>query len=128
MAAAVADYRPAEVSASKIKKSMQGDVLTLTLVQNPDILARLGASRPPGQLVIGFAAETEADDASLLGVARAKLARKGCDFLVVNRVGWSTGFSTTHNTVIVLDRAGDIVMEFAGTKVSVAGRILDIMA
>ena len=128
MAAAVADYRPAEVNASKIKKSMQGDVLTLTLVQNPDILARLGASRPPGQLVIGFAAETEADDASLLGVARAKLARKGCDFLVVNRVGWSTGFSTTHNTVIVLDRAGDIVMEFAGTKVSVAGRILDIMA
>ena len=128
MAAAVADYRPAEVSASKIKKSMQGDVLTLTLVQNPDILARIGSSRQPGQLVVGFAAETEADDASLLGVARAKLARKGCDFLVVNRVGWSTGFSTTHNTVIVLDRAGDIVMEFAGTKVSVAGRILDIMA
>ena len=128
MAAAVADYRPAEVSASKIKKSMQGDVLTLTLVQNPDILARIGSSRQPGQLVVGFAAETEADDAALLEVARAKLARKGCDYLVVNRVGWSTGFSTTHNTVIVLDRAGDIVMEFAGTKVSVAGRILDLMA
>ena len=128
MAAAVADYRPAEVSATKIKKSMQGDVLTLTLVQNPDILARIGSSRQPGQLVVGFAAETEADDAALLEVARAKLARKGCDYLVVNRVGWSTGFSTTHNTVIVLDRAGDIVMEFAGTKVSVAGRILDLMA
>ena len=128
MAAAVADYRPAEVSASKIKKSIEGDVLTLTLVQNPDILARIGSSRQPGQLVVGFAAETEADDASLLGIARAKLSRKGCDFLVVNRVGWSTGFSTTHNTVMVLDRAGDIVMEFAGTKVSVAGRILDIMA
>lgn len=128
MAAAVADYRPAEVSATKIKKSMQGDVLTLTLVQNPDILARIGSSRQPGQLVVGFAAETEADDAALLEVARAKLARKGCDYLVVNRVGFSTGFSTTHNTVIVLDRAGDIVMEFAGTKVSVAGRILDLMA
>ena len=128
MAAAVADYRPADVSASKIKKNMQGDVLTLTLVQNPDILARIASSRQPGQLVVGFAAETEADDASLLELARAKLARKGCDYLVVNRVGFSTGFSTTHNTVIMLDRAGDIVMEAAGTKVSVAGRILDLMA
>lgn len=127
MAAAVADYRPVEVHMSKIKKSGQGGGLTLTLVENPDILADISASRGEGQVVVGFAAETEADGAALLDIARAKLARKGCDYLVVNKVGWTTGFSTDDNAVVMLDRAGDIVMESAGTKVSVAGRIVDML-
>ena len=128
MAAAVADYRPADVQSAKIKKSEHQGTLTLTLVQNPDILARISHSRAEGQVIVGFAAETEADDAALLILARAKLERKGCDYLVVNRVGWTTGFSTVDNAVMMLDRGGDIVMESAGSKVSVAGRILDSLA
>ena len=128
MAAAVADYRPADVQSAKIKKSDHQGTLTLSLVQNPDILARISHSRTEGQVIVGFAAETEADDAALLFLARAKLERKGCDYLVVNRVGWTTGFSTVDNAVMMLDRGGDIVMETAGSKVSVAGRILDLLA
>ncbi|AYG05494.1 bifunctional phosphopantothenoylcysteine decarboxylase/phosphopantothenate synthase [Gryllotalpicola protaetiae] len=125
MAAAVADYRPAQVQQGKIKKEHTGDRLTVEFVVNPDILAELSAARPEGQLVIGFAAETEKDPATLLELGRSKIARKGCDFLVVNNVGWNHGFATDDNDVIVLNRAGDIVMEASGTKLSVADRILD---
>ncbi len=127
MAAAVADYRPDTVSAEKLKKESQGDELTLRLVKTEDILATLAASRRPGQVLVGFAAETEPDDAALLELGRAKIQRKGCDLLVLNRVGWSEGFGTDGNTVTVLDRAGDIVMKASGTKSSVAGRILDLL-
>jgi phosphopantothenoylcysteine decarboxylase/phosphopantothenate--cysteine ligase len=125
MAAAVADYRPAQVQQGKIKKEHTGDRLTVEFVVNPDILAELSASRREGQLVIGFAAETEPDPARLLELGRSKIARKGCDFLVVNNVGWATGFAADDNDVLVLNRAGDIVMEASGTKLSVADRILD---
>lgn len=127
MAAAVSDYRPTSVAEQKIKKDVQGDRLTLELVRNPDILAGLAASRRPGQVIIGFAAETEADDSALLELGRAKVRRKGADFLVVNRVGWTEGFSTDDNTVTVVDAAGAIVMEAAGSKVSVADRILELL-
>lgn len=128
MAAAVADYRPETVADSKIKKETQGDTLHLTLVKNPDILRELATGRHDGQVVVGFAAETEPDDAALLDLARAKVARKGADYLVVNRVGWSEGFATERNTVVVLDRAGAIVGEATGTKASVADRILDLLS
>lgn len=127
MAAAVADYRPEAVAGEKIKKEQQGDELALRLVKNPDILASLAEGKPAGQLLIGFAAETEPDDAKLLELGRAKLARKGCDLLVVNRVGWDEGFAVDGNTVTVLDRGGDIVLETSGSKSSVAGRILDLL-
>lgn len=127
MAAAVADYRPATVVEEKIAKESQGDELTLELVKNPDILATLGERRIDGQVIVGFAAETEPDDERLRERARAKLARKGCDFLVVNRVGWSEGFGTDENSVAVLDEHGDIVLETSGTKSSVADRILDLL-
>jgi phosphopantothenoylcysteine decarboxylase/phosphopantothenate--cysteine ligase len=127
MAAAVADYRPESVAESKIKKDEHGDRLSLELVRNPDILASLGANRRPGQVIVGFAAETEADRDRLLELGRAKVARKGSDFLVVNRVGWNEGFATEGNTVIVLDGRGDIVIEASGSKASVAGRILDVL-
>ena len=128
MAAAVADYRPSEVRAEKIKKEDTGDTLVLTLVRNPDILAGLAAARKPGQIVIGFAAETEADPGLLLELGREKAARKGCDYLVLNRVGWTEGFASERNEVRVLNRHGDIVIEVSGSKMSVAERILDLLS
>jgi phosphopantothenoylcysteine decarboxylase/phosphopantothenate--cysteine ligase len=127
MAAAVADYRPESVADAKIKKESQGDTLELRLVKNPDILRELVAVRREGQLIVGFAAETEQDRDALLELGRAKAARKGADYLVVNRVGWTEGFAAARNAVIVLDAAGDIVGEADGSKASVANRILDLV-
>ncbi|MDQ1546517.1 MAG: phosphopantothenoylcysteine decarboxylase / phosphopantothenate---cysteine ligase [Actinomycetota bacterium] len=127
MAAAVADYRPETVAAAKIKKELQGDTLKLTLVKNPDILHDVSATKTVGQVVIGFAAETETDPDALLALGRAKIARKGCDFLVVNSVGWTTGFATDGNEVRILNAAGDIVGEASGSKRAVANRILDVL-
>jgi len=128
MAAAVADYRPERAAEAKIKKEIQGDRLRVDLVKNQDILAGLTAARGPGQVIVGFAAETEPDDAALLALGRAKVRRKGADYLVLNRVGWETGFSVPDNRVVVVDLAGDIVMEATGSKLSVANRILDLLA
>ncbi|MFT2816241.1 bifunctional phosphopantothenoylcysteine decarboxylase/phosphopantothenate--cysteine ligase CoaBC [Leifsonia sp. A12D58] len=132
MAAAVADYRPTEIREGKIKKEDTGDTLTLTLVKNPDVLAGLVETRraghaPAGQQIVGFAAETEPDADKLLALGRGKIARKGCDLLVVNRVGWSEGFATDSNEVMILDARGDIVNEASGSKMSVANRILDVI-
>ncbi len=127
MTAAVADYRPAVMRDSKIKKSEAGQTLTLELVANPDILAGLSAARREGQVVVGFAAETEPDPSTLIELGRTKLAAKGSDFLVLNQVGWEQGFATESNEVVVLRRGGDIVMEASGSKLSVADRILDVV-
>ncbi len=127
MAAAVADYRPVEVAESKIKKEQQGDTMDLRLVKNPDILHGLAAARHPGQLIVGFAAETESDRDRLLELGRAKVLRKGADFLVLNTVGWTEGFATDGNTIIVLNGAGDIVGEATGSKSEVADRLLDLL-
>lgn len=128
MTAAVADYRPAETREAKIKKSDHGDTLTLELVANPDILAGLSAHKRDDQVVVGFAAETEPDPQALIELGRTKLAAKGSDFLVLNQVGWSQGFATESNEVVVLRKGGDIVMEASGSKLSVADRILDVIA
>jgi phosphopantothenoylcysteine decarboxylase/phosphopantothenate--cysteine ligase len=128
MAAAVADYRPASVSEGKIKKDSTGSSLVLELVANPDILAASSAAATPGQVVIGFAAETADTDEELIALGRTKLTRKGCDFLVLNRVGWSEGFATDVNTITVLNRAGDRVVEAHGSKLSVAHEILNLLA
>lgn len=127
MAAAVADYRPQTIREGKIKKQDTGDTLILELVKNPDILAGLAKNATTDQIVVGFAAETEADHDRLLALGREKVARKGCDFLVVNRVGWTQGFATDGNTILVLDRLGDIVTEASGSKKSVAKCILDVV-
>jgi phosphopantothenoylcysteine decarboxylase/phosphopantothenate--cysteine ligase len=125
MAAAVADYRPAETAAGKLKKDGSGADLELRLVENPDVLAELGAKRLEGVVLVGFAAETEPDDGRLLELGRAKIARKGADLLVLNRVGWTEGFASPRNTVAIIDRAGDRVGEASGDKLVVAHRILD---
>ncbi|QNE37496.1 bifunctional phosphopantothenoylcysteine decarboxylase/phosphopantothenate synthase [Leifsonia shinshuensis] len=127
MTAAVADYRPAVMRDSKIKKSEAGQSLTLELIANPDILAGLSAAKRDGQVVVGFAAETEPDPSTLIELGRSKLAAKGSDFLVLNQVGWEQGFATESNEVVVLRRGGDIVMEASGSKLSVADRILDVV-
>ncbi|WP_374010886.1 bifunctional phosphopantothenoylcysteine decarboxylase/phosphopantothenate synthase [Leifsonia sp. LS-T14] len=128
MTAAVADYRPAETREAKIKKSDHGDTLTLELVANPDILAGLSSRKHDGQVVVGFAAETEPDPQALIELGRSKLEKKGSDFLVLNQVGWTHGFATESNEVVVLRKGGDIVMEASGSKLSVADRILDVIA
>jgi phosphopantothenoylcysteine decarboxylase/phosphopantothenate--cysteine ligase len=128
MAAAVADYRPETIADDKIKKDVAGDRVELVLVKNPDLLAELGSRRPPHQVIIGFAAETEPDDERLIELGRAKIARKGSDFLVINRVGWSEGFAADVNTVVVIDAAGGRVAEASGSKESVANRILDLVS
>jgi phosphopantothenoylcysteine decarboxylase/phosphopantothenate--cysteine ligase len=100
MAAAVADYRPAEVAPQKIKKS--ASTLELSLVRTRDILAELGA-RTPRPFLVGFAAETE----GLVANAREKRARKGADLIVANHVGRpGTGFESERNAAVLLDRDG----------------------
>jgi phosphopantothenoylcysteine decarboxylase/phosphopantothenate--cysteine ligase len=128
MAAAVADYRPETIADAKIKKDDHGDELVLRLARNPDILAELGADAVPGRVVIGFAAETEPDDEALLALGRAKIARKGCDYLVVNRVGWNEGFASGRNAAVIVSRAGDIVTRADGSKREVADAILDLLS
>ncbi|OUE18480.1 Coenzyme A biosynthesis bifunctional protein CoaBC [Clavibacter michiganensis] len=133
MAAAVADYRPVAVSPGKIKKEDAGDALSVELVRNPDVLQRLAADAAvphadgTRRIVVGFAAETEEDPAELLRIGRAKLQRKGCDLLVLNRVGWSEGFAAERNTITVLARTGDTLVEATGSKEQVAHRILDVV-
>ena len=128
MAAAVADYRPEAVADRKIKKEIQGDSFDLRLVKNPDILHELTAGRHDGQVIVGFAAETEPDPEALLALAIAKRERKGVDYLVVNRVGWTETFGSDDNDVIVLDATGRNVAQAHGDKQSVADRILDVVA
>ncbi len=128
MAAAIADYRPSTVSDAKIKKDDEGETLELSLVRTEDILHSISATARTDQTIVGFAAETEQDAGVLLQLAREKLARKGCDFLVVNRVGWAEGFATDSNTVMILDRPGTIVGGASGSKLAVANSILDHVA
>ena len=103
MAAAVADYRPRDRSTAKMKKDGQPPE-PLWLTENPDILAGLAThrSRAAGQLLVGFAAETDTS----ADAARAKLARKGCDLLVVNPVGNGLGFGTVDNEAVVYGADG----------------------
>ncbi|MBF0578245.1 bifunctional phosphopantothenoylcysteine decarboxylase/phosphopantothenate--cysteine ligase CoaBC [Erysipelotrichaceae bacterium RD49] len=97
MAAAVADYRFKDQHDQKMKKS--GDTLTLELVKNPDILAHLGANKKTGQILCGFAMETENLDAN----ARIKLESKNCDMLVANNLHTKgAGFQTDTNIVSLL--------------------------
>lgn len=128
MTAAVADYRPAEVLSEKLKKDAQGDTLTLELVRNPDVLAELVANRRTGQIVVGFAAETEPDRDARIALGRAKIARKPADLLVVNHVGWSAGFEREENAIEVLTPGGEVVRETSGTKAEVAAAVLDLVA
>lgn len=125
MAAAVADFRPTVVGDHKIKKRADGQASALELVANPDILAGLVQRRRPGQVIVGFAAETGDSDGDVLFHGRAKARRKNADLLVVNPVGKNTGFGTATNDVTVLTAAGDVVAAINGPKPDVARVVLD---
>jgi phosphopantothenoylcysteine decarboxylase/phosphopantothenate--cysteine ligase len=126
MAAAVADYRPETRSDGKIKKDGQPPD-PLRLVENPDILAGLAAQRGPGgtqPVLVGFAAETDTSEQA----ARAKLARKGCDLLVVNPVGNGLGFGTPDNEAVVYGADGTVTRIARGPKEALANVVWDLAA
>ncbi len=126
MAAAPADFRPIEHSTSKIKKSEDGSSPEIRLAQNPDILAGLARERPNDHIVVvGFAAETGDETGTVMEHARAKLARKGCDLLVVNDVGGGAVFGSEDNEAVVLAASGSAVRVPLGSKAALAHVIWD---
>ena len=127
MAAAVADFRPVRSTQHKIKKTDAGpDPVELT--ENPDVLAELVTARRPGQVLVGFAAETGDETGSVLDHGRAKLARKGCDVLVVNAVGPDRAFGTPDNAAVLLGRDGTEVEVPLGPKAVLAAAVCDAIA
>jgi phosphopantothenoylcysteine decarboxylase/phosphopantothenate--cysteine ligase len=129
MAAAVADFRPASYVDTKIKKTADGDAPVVRLERTADVLAEVAASRPrPGQVVVGFAAETGDAAGSVLDHGRAKLAAKGCDLLVVNEVGRARGFESPDNEAVVLGADGTEVAVPHGPKEALAHVVWDLVA
>jgi phosphopantothenoylcysteine decarboxylase / phosphopantothenate---cysteine ligase len=126
MAAAVADYRPAQIKADKIKRNETGETLELTLVATPDILAAVTSkslSRGDKATIIGFAAETGEDLESL---ALKKLKSKGCSFIVANSIESGEVFDSEHNSVVLASEDG--VKEFSGSKYEVARGVLEAVS
>jgi phosphopantothenoylcysteine decarboxylase/phosphopantothenate--cysteine ligase len=128
MAAAVADFRPADYEDVKIKKAAGAEPASIRLVENPDILAEVvRESRAPGarrQVVVGFAAETH----DALAHGREKLARKGCDLLVVNEVGERLTFGAPDNAAVILSADGAAVDVPRGAKETLADVVWDLVA
>lgn len=131
MAAAVADFRPAQVATAKIKKSAdETDAPSVELVRNDDVLAGAVRARADGQLpnmraIVGFAAETGDANGDVLFHARAKLKRKGCELLVVNAVGEGRAFEVDHNDGWILAADGTETALEHGSKTLMASRIVD---
>ncbi len=126
MAAAVADYRAAEVADLKrTKEDAAAARISLDLVENEDILAGLVTARGDGQTIVGFAAETAADAEELRERGRRKRRRKGVDLLAVNEVGWAKGFETAENSLVIIDARDEIIADVTGTKRDVADALWD---
>jgi phosphopantothenoylcysteine decarboxylase/phosphopantothenate--cysteine ligase len=131
MAAAVADFRPAQVAVAKIKKG-RAEPSTIDLVRNDDVLAGAVRARADGQLprmraIVGFAAETGDANGDVLFHARAKLHRKGCDLLVVNAVGEGKAFEVDSNDGWLLSADGAEAALQHGSKTLMASRIVDAL-
>jgi phosphopantothenoylcysteine decarboxylase / phosphopantothenate---cysteine ligase len=129
MAAAVADFRPAQVATAKIKKGAE-EPPAIELVRNDDVLATAVRARADGQLpamraIVGFAAETGDANGDVLFHARAKLRRKGCDLLVVNAVGEGKAFEVDNNDGWLLASDGTESALQHGSKTLMASRIVD---
>ena len=119
MAAAVADYTPADFARDKIKK--QNDYLTIKLKKTEDILASLGRQKKTGQILVGFAAETS----DLLRNAEEKLRRKNLDWIVANEVGRKDrGFTSDNNAATLISKDGRKVRFPLQKKFSLAEKIL----
>lgn len=122
MAAAVADYRPAEVAPQKIKKN--SDKLNIELTKNPDILSELGKNKKKNQLVIGFALESENE----IENAKIKLHNKNLDFIVLNSVNNpKAGFNKPTNQVTIIDKDGIVLQGEAKSKEDVAKDIVNLI-
>jgi phosphopantothenoylcysteine decarboxylase/phosphopantothenate--cysteine ligase len=129
MTAAVADFRPVARARQKIKKDADGTVPPpIELTENPDIVVALSARRrergPAGQVIVSFAAETDLD----LDKARAKLARKGSDYQVLNQVGDGAGFGAADNEWVVQSVDGTDTPVPRGSKDALADFVLGLVA
>ena len=126
MAAAPADFRPVSFSDAKIKKSADGSAPAIELTQNPDILATISHDRlRADQVIVGFAAETGDSTGSVLDLGREKLARKGCDLLVVNDVSGGAVFGAADNQAVILAADGNAVDVPLGSKDALSHVIWD---
>ncbi|MHC8495985.1 MAG: bifunctional phosphopantothenoylcysteine decarboxylase/phosphopantothenate--cysteine ligase CoaBC [Actinomycetes bacterium] len=126
MAAAVADFRPSDVSDHKIKKTSSAPT-AIELRTNPDVLTTLTAARTSGQIFIGFAAETIGGDELMLA-GRDKLQRKGCDLLVANDVSGGQVFGQSTTAAIIVDSRGGLLAVPSTTKIDLADQLLDVVA
>lgn len=130
MAAAVADFRPVQAGSTKIKKRPGQGPPDIELIENPDILAGLSRPSPDrARVVVGFAAETGDEHGTPLDYGRDKLARKGCDLLVVNRVDQGRAFEVADNAGVILsaDAAPPVEIPF-GPKSLLAAAVCDAIA
>jgi phosphopantothenoylcysteine decarboxylase/phosphopantothenate--cysteine ligase len=125
MAAAPADFRPADYATSKIKKADDGTAPVLRLVTTADIAAELGERKLPGQLLVAFAAETSDTDG--VASARGKLIRKNADLIVLNEVGASKVFGQDTNEVTILGADGSTTDIGEATKDDIADAIWDVV-
>ena len=126
MAAAVADFRPSEPTASKLKRSELGDRLDVALVANPDILTETVAALKKAvskAIVLGFAAEASDD---LETLAKAKLSAKGCDYLAANNISEGKVFGKDQTELLLVSTTG--TQRFQGSKESVANEVLSLIA
>jgi len=126
MAAAVADFRPSEPTASKLKRSELGDRLDVALVANPDILTETVAALKKTDskaIVLGFAAEASDD---LETLAKAKLSAKGCDYLAANNISEGKVFGKDQTELLLVSLSG--TQRFQGSKQSVAKDVLSLIA
>lgn len=128
MAAAVADYRPAEVAETKMKKGSDADLTTVHLSENPDILAGVVEARRRGDVasttkIVGFAAETGDAESTPLDFARKKLEKKGCDLLMCNAVGEGKVFGQPDSAGWILRPGGEVIEVPQGPKTRVAAAI-----
>jgi len=122
-AAAVSDFAPASVAATKIKKREGTDELTIALRKTPDILAEV-ARLSPRPFIVAFAAETDHVEQH----AREKLARKGADLIVANDVADATiGFDSQQNEVLVIARDGSVIRFAKAPKSAIAHKLLDVV-
>jgi phosphopantothenoylcysteine decarboxylase / phosphopantothenate---cysteine ligase len=123
MAAAVSDFAPSEYSPAKIKKGGRENY-SLKLLRTPDILSTLGKMKKKGQMVIGFAAETEDVGPNAL----KKLKEKNADLVAANLVGKDTGFGSAENRLYIYDKNGLTMDTGLVSKDEAAGRLMDYAA
>lgn len=126
MAAAVADYQPAQFQTQKIKKTPEKGEFFLNLRPTVDILAYLAEHKQPGQIVTGFAAETGSWK-TVIDLGKEKARRKGADILFINKVGQTAGFGDTATQVSAVDNLGNEIGQFRGEKPEIAPQIVSLI-